>query len=447
MTKILYKGAGAWVKSSCDPLVQARAKRTVYVSKSGGADGDGSIGKPLDSIQKAIDLLQDSGEVVILDSGWYRESVNIETNGLIRISSAKKSRAKIIGSDQLDVSKTEGYTKVYQANLAEKPIGLWDGSIRGKPGIFEWGTPSFEIDPSEYHPLQRGFSHFLPYTQLFEADSIADVENNNATWFWEDGVIYFSATDGGDATLKQYEARVRNTLKHDAGSLILDRIDILFCVDDPGFRSRGASVVRYNCMSLGNYGGGFSDGAAVTVAYHDIAHGNGVDGISATTYNAVTTDPLMEYTTQAIYFDPWAAKNSDDGCSFHMRGTCTIFGGLIEYNVKGGVIHVSGGGGTCYNTISRGGHKNGFTTAGEALDGRTKSTLVCHNTISVGNRYNYHAAPGNVLLECHNTKSFDAELSGYHSHVSSKLVAYDCKNKGGLDKSGNVTVINSDNLT
>ena len=262
------------------------------------------------------------------------------------------------------------------------------------------------------------------------------------------GIIYFAATDGSDATLKQYEARVRRTFTHSVGEIECHAVDFMFCSDDAGFTSTGMSIKRTSCLALGNYGTGFADYANSTVTYQDISLNNGIDGISAQSNNYVGKENLQA-ATQAVYCDPWSALNYDDGMSFHRRGTCTVYGGLMEQNVKGGVIHASGGGGTCYNTICRDGHTYGFSAGGVATDGRVKSSLICISTISDNNTYNYHAGSGDAETHCYNTLGINPTNTSYLGELG-KVYLYDAKHIGDADKvklGANVFIQNSTVVT
>ncbi|MGT2584321.1 hypothetical protein [Acinetobacter baumannii] len=422
---------------------------SLFVAKTGNDNNDG-VNAPLLTIQAAINKLKSTGGTVIIkDSEWYRETVNIDSPHKIRIASQFGHRAKIVGSDRLVVTKTTGMTKVYQAPLATKPKGVGDGlGYWGQAMIAEWGTPYRPI--TKFHALQRGYSHFLPYTPMFEATSKAELDTSegNGKWFWEGGIIYFAATDGGDATLKQYEARVRKTFTHSVGEIECHAVDFMFCSDDAGFTSTGMSIKRTSCLAIGNYGTGFADYANSTVAHQDISLNNGIDGISAQSNNYVGKENLQA-ATSAVYYDPWSALNYDDGVSFHRRGTCTVYGGLIEQNVKGGVIHASGGGGTCYNTICRDGHTYGFSAGGVATDGRVKSTLICISTISDNNTNNYHAGSGDAETHCYNTLGINPTNTSYLGELG-KVYLYDAKHVGdpAKAKSGaNVFIQNSSVVT
>lgn len=425
-------------------------KNLYYVSKNGSDSNKGNELLPFLTIQKAIDSIiasKKTGRAIINDNGWYRETVTNPSDLHIEIVAIRNKRPSIVGSDQLAVTKTANYTKVYQAPLATKPVGM--GGARGKPLIAEWGTPYSVILDEDVHSVQRGDSYRLPFTPMYEAASLAELDtpNGNGKWWWESGVIYFSATDGSDATLKQYEARVRPCFTHSNGTMRLRGIDFLFS-SAGGAVFNSAGVVRDDCRVFGSYSNGFSDNANSTMSRFDVAVFNGNDGFNGTVPESSTVGTTnAETTIRAVYFEPYGALNGDDGISFHIHGTCDIWGGLFEYNTKAGVVHVTGGGGNCYSTISRG-QTNGFYTATSALGSRNKSSMHCHNTIAEKNTYDYRAAD-DADLYCVGTYSDNPTGYGYYQTGTGKIVCKNAKYRGDASKMkyGNVVVENFETVT
>lgn len=426
----------------------ANSPSIVYVAKHGNDTNSGLLyTTPFLTIQAAVDAIEASGGIIEIAGGEYRESVDISSSAHVWLRSKKDQRVKIFGSDQLTVTKTSGFTQVYQAPLANKPKGI--GAGRGLPVIFEWGAPSKAIAENERHFLHRGHTHRLPYTGMFEAASKADLDTvgGRGKWFWESGIIYFAATDGGDATTKRYEARVRNTLKHSNGSIRLTRIDTYFSSSEGGLFS-GVSTQREDCKTFGNYYNGFSDNANTTLSYRDESGGNGNDGFNGTVtaYNDSNDDTTR---LEAVYFDPYGHDNGDDGLSYHYRGDVTIYGGLFEYNTKADVVHVTGAACVCYNTVARG-TLNGFyaATATTGDTTRVKTSFRCVNTIAYNNTYSYRAAD-DAVLDCVDAKAFNPTGYGYYQTGAGTLNAIDCKYVGdsAKAKSGNVSVTTTNALT
>ena len=419
---------------------------TAYVKKTGSDSNDGSLVAPFLTIQKAIDVISSTGgTVIVLDSEAYREALLINTPEHIKITTTSGNRVNIFGSAELVVTKTAGFTKVYQAPLATKPVGM--GGAKGKPAIFEWGTPSKLIPDGERHFLQRGLTHRLPYTELNEVATKAELDSVNGKWFWEAGIIYFSATDGSDATLKRYEARMRYSLTHMTGSIELDRVSVWFSSLN-GMTLRGTSTVRKSCTAYGSRQDGFSDCANTTVGYRDIAGGNGNDGFNATVAD-FTTNPEVNDRLEQVYFDPYGHDNGDDGISCHYRSDSTVYGGCFEYNTKADVVHVTGSNSVCYNTQTRGTAKGFYIASAPVGDvSRVKTTMRCVNTKSYNNGYAYIASANSELI-CDNAVAINPTLLGYFQSGDGAIYANDCKYIGDplKQKSGNVVINNSDLLT
>lgn len=417
-----------------------------FVAKTGNDSNKGTANAPFLTIQKAVSSLPVNGGIVEVSGGVYRETVTSSSKGNVWIRSKRNERAMIFGSNQLVVTKTSGYTQVYQAALAAKPVGMGGG--RGKPVIFEFGTPSKPILDSERHHLHRSRTHRLPYTEMFEAATKAELDTTEGKgkWFWESGVIYFAATDGGDATLKQYEARMRATLIQTDGVLHLTRVDTFFSTAEGGLFS-GILVDREDCRTFGNYFNGWSDNCNITKSLYDEGGGNGNDGMNGTVTVYNVPDVNTRFT--AHYVEPYCHDNGDDGLSYHYRGNVRISGGLCEYNTKADVVHVTGATCVCDGTESNA-TLNGFYAATTATGDteRTASYFKCINTKARNNTYSYRAAD-DAIMYCENTKAINPTGYGYYQTGTGAINAEDCKYTGNPAKmkSGTVNVTNHNALT
>ena len=417
-----------------------------FVAKTGSDSNKGTASAPFLTIQKAVSSLPVNGGIVEVSGGVYRETVTSSSKGNVWIRSKRNERAMIFGSNQLVVTKTSGYTQVYQAALAAKPVGMGGG--RGNPVIFEFGTPSKPILDSERHHLHRSRTHRLPYTEMFEAASLAELDTagGRGKWWWDAGVIYFAAKDGSDATLKQYEARMRPTLIQTDGVLHLTRVDTFFSTAEGGLFS-GILVDREDCRTFGNYFNGWSDNCNITKSLYDEGGGNGNDGMNGTVTVYNVPDVNTRFT--AHYIDPHCHDNGDDGLSYHYRGNVRIDGGLCEFNTKADVVHVTGATCVCDGTVSQG-TLNGFYAATTATGDteRSKTFFKCINTKARNNTYSYRAAD-DAVMECENTKAINPTGYGYYQTGAGAINALDCKYSGepSKKKSGTVNVTNTESLT
>lgn len=274
---------------------------------------------------------------------------------------------------------------------------------------------------------------------MFEAANKAELDTvgGKGKWFWEGGIIYFAATDGSDATLKQYEARVRPTIIQTGGVLHMTRIDAFFSTTEGG-QFNGILMDREDCRAFGNYFNGWSDNCNITKSLYDEAGGNGNDGMNGTVtiYNVADVNTRLT----ALYIEPYVHDNGDDGLSYHYRSNVRISGGYGEYNTKADFVHVTGATCVCDGTESNG-TMNGFYIATTATGDseRTASYFKCINTTARNNTYSYRAADDAVMY-CDNTKAVNPTGFGYYQTGTGALYAEDCKYSGaaGKMKSGNV---------
>ena len=422
------------------------ADNIFFVSSAGSDSNKGTKTNPFLTLQKAFDSLPEQGGIVEMSGGVYRKPATMNSKGNVWVRSKRNERAIIFGSDQLVVAKTVGYTQVYQAPLVAKPVGMGGG--RGKPVIFEFGTLSKPILPADRQHLHKSATHRLPYTEMFEATSLAELDTvgGRGKWWWESGIIYFAATDGGDAILKQYEARMRPTLIQTDGVLHLTRIDTFFSTIEGG-QFNGVMVDREDCRTFGNYFNGWSDNCNITKGLYDVAGGNGNDGINGT----VTSYNVADVNTRLIahYVEPHVHDNGDDGLSYHYRGNVRISGGVGESNTKADFVHVTGATCVCDGTVSQN-TLNGFYAATTATGDteRTSSYFKCINTKARNNTYSYRAAD-DAVMECENTKAINPTGYGYYQTGAGAINALDCKYSGdpSKKKSGTVNVTNTESLT
>lgn len=422
--------------------------KTVYVDQSGSDDGTGAPSSPFKTINRALSEIQAGGGIVELGGGDYREAVVASSPEHVWIRSKQGERANIFGSEQLVVTKTAGYTQVYQAPLAAKPVGM--GAPRGLPVIFEWGTPSKPIPADERHPAQRGRSHRLPYTEMFEAESLAalDTVDGLGKWWWDAGVIYFAATDGGDAREGRYEARARRAFAQGAGGLRLSRVDVYFS-SSYGASFGGDLAVTEDVRVLGSFHNGFYHSSGVWHSFRDEAGGNGNDGFNGTVTNRVGEYDDSGDRITAFLYDPYGHDNGDDGTSYHYRSDQTLYGGLFEHNTKADVVHVTGASVTCFDTVVRGGIHGFYTSSAPDNDlSRVVTSLRCVGTVAINNQYSYRAGSG-CYMECSNAVAVNPSVRGYAQSGDGVLVARNSKYTGdpAKMKDGNVEVINDGALT
>lgn len=414
-----------------------------YVSKAGSDANTGTKEAPFLTIQRAVDSAVGGGTVIVLDDEPYRESIITDSAAQITIKAVRNKRVNLFGSDKLVVTKTAGFTNIYQAPLVTKPVGMGVG--RAQPIIAEWGTPSKVIPDAERHFLQRGKAHRLPYTEMFEVATKAELDTTNGAWFWEAGVIYLSATDGGDATTKRYEARVRPTFTNSNGSVKLVNVTSWFS-SFYGFEHTGVLTERINCEVFGSRHNGFADYANDTISHNDRAGGCGNDGFNGTVQVADISLAESGTRLRATYFDPYGHDCGDDGISFHYRSDAIVYGGLFEHNVSSNVTHVTGAACACYNTVTHGSLYGFFANTAPSLDTeRNVTTFRLVNTVASGAAINYRVGK-DAHMECTNTLSINPSTMGYMRSDTGVMLLRNARNIGDPLKisSGNPTIQNGD---
>lgn len=414
-----------------------------YVSKAGSDANTGTKEAPFLTIQRAVDSAVGGGTVIVLDDEPYRESIITDSAAQITIKAVRNKRVNLFGSDKLVVTKTAGFTNIYQAPLVTKPVGMGVG--RAQPIIAEWGTPSKVIPDAERHFLQRGKAHRLPYTEMFEVATKAELDTTNGAWFWEAGVIYLSATDGGDATTKRYEARVRPTFTNSNGSVKLVNVTSWFS-SFYGFEHTGVLTERVNCEVFGSRHNGFADFANNTISHNDRSGGCGNDGFNGTVQVADISLAESGTRLRATYFDPYGHDCGDDGISFHYRSDAIVYGGLFEHNVSSNVTHVTGAACACYNTVTHGSVYGFFANTAPSLDTeRNVTTFRLVNTVASGAAINYRVGK-DAHMECTNTLSINPSTMGYMRSDTGVMLLRNARNIGDPLKisSGNPTIQNGD---
>lgn len=428
----------------------ATVAQTVYVSPTGSDLNSGAIGSPLASISAAVAKVSPIGRVIVRE-GDYAAGASVTGCTDIDISAAPNERVRIIlGTPLSGITKTAGRTKVYQANLAVKP-NKW---------IWEHDTPdtSTLIAPADRLALQRGRACRLPSTRLDEVTSIAEIDaSGSPAWFWQDGVIYFSASDGGDASTRNYRVPTTNNGAVFGGtgveSVTLRGISVWYA-GIYGFDAR--NLVRWEAENCGAFCGqlnGFSrDDTRFSVERYCEAAGNAGDGFNAHRYTGnVHHEPVI-----STSYDNWSHDNYDDGDSYHEDCIGTYFGGLYEYNGDRGIATAYGAHTTAYNTVSRyngqidtlGGE--GFCAIGAvapADDNGVGTQMECYNCQAYGNSFNYRTNAPDASMSIIDSKAGDA-LSVHYANTDGSMRLMDCSTFGtGVVKTGTVSVQNTTVVT
>lgn len=436
------------------PAESSTATSVAYVSTTGDDTNDGSYYFPLATVEAAIDAMSGNG-IVVIRGGDYSESVSIAAGRNLSIRAFPQERVRfLMGTEITGVSKTGGYTKVYSGALAVAPT----------VHIFEHETPEGEISDAERHSLNGGRSHRLFSTRLWPVASIAEVDSATAPSWYHDGsgTIYFSASDGGDATTNTYYSP--SSVDGFGSGISATNIEIQgieVWYGAYGFRmSDCGSYTLRDVIAFGSGQSGIVGSKSTGTEIRCESAASGTDGVN--THGQTTTAEATTRNSTYVKIDLWCHDNYDDGTSIHERCRETIIGGLFEYNGDRGVVPAFGAHSTVYNAVARFNGQNtpsdtitgeGFAVVGDPVagEGGDGTQMECHGCISEGNNYGFasHAATG--VVRAYGCRSIGNAIAGYSADYGTTYV-YDCLESGsGAAKSetnsGSVTVSNGTLVT
>lgn len=435
------------------------AYNIVYMATTGNDSNDGKAkSRPVLSLQKAISLAAPRGQIIISEGDYEFNSDGATWAGVseLNIEAEYNARVRFISNNKLTgITKTAGYTKVYQAPLLASgwnpPRGNW---------IWHHDVPDPRtlIPAAERVALQRGQTHRLLSTKIEKVASIAAIEAATVpSWYHdtENNTIYFSIWNGASALgadiripSSRYSAMYGGT---GTEKIKLVGIDVLYAGNNGVGAQRLISIETQNCRFMFNKdnGAAYDDSKFIITRYNDYA-GNGGDGGNVHCYQPNTYQMPVVY--QA--YDIWSHDNGDDGDSMHEICLGTYWGGLYEYNGDRGIATAYGAHSDAHNTMARyngqidqvGGE--GFAALGTlSTDTGVGTQFNCYNCISIGNRYNYSTTEATSSMSAYKCLSRDATDVGYRAGGSSVMNAYDCKTfNDAVAKTGTVNIMNSTTL-
>lgn len=431
----------------------------IYMSKTGSDLNDGKAkSRAVASMAKAISLASPRGQIIVAEGDYEYTSDGFTWAGVseLNIEAERNARVRFITNNKLSgITKTAGYTKVYQAPLLSSgwnpPRGNW---------IWHHDSPDPRslISPSERLALQRGQTHRLLSTKIEKVNSIAEIESATVPKWYHDttnNTIYFSIWGGDDATTADIRIPSSRYSPFYGGTgtekIRMIGIDALYAGNNGISAQRLISVEIQNCRCMFNKdnGAAYDDSKFIIARYNEYA-GNEWDGGNVHCYQS------NNYQMPVVYqaFDIWSHDNGDDGDSMHEICLGTYWGGLYEYNGDRGIATAYGAHATAYSTHARYNGKidpvggEGFAALGQlSTDTGVGTQMDCYNCISIGNRYNYMATLSSSTVNAYNCTSRDAFGVGYFGD-SGTVNAYDCKTTGdAVVKSGIVNIKNSDILS
>jgi hypothetical protein len=387
------------------PTVTA-APVTVYVGPNGNNAAAGTLAAPMATIQAAINKLGGNGTVVLL-RGTYTNAQRINPTtitGKVQLvgergtGTAYDSYPVIyLASKVAGITKTPGFTKVYQANVAGLPA-LADFNWAYQDGVAD---PRTAIAVADRSPQHRGRSHRLHWaTRLIKTAAttlnaaLAEIEAagaNDPRAFVDNGVLYFSVVGGGDATnadiyLDAAGGLFPGAARESCGEIELQNLEV---------RYGGVSLVPFRRAQVDElfvFGARLNalDYSTLSIGTLECACAGSAGGLLGDGLNGHNGAKLLSVS------DYYGHDCRDDGYSDHEGCTTRwLGGGLVEFNGGTGCAPAYGADDVIANVVSRknqqrgtykkaGMYVTGDPTASGAADGGYDTHAVFLHCISIG---------------------------------------------------------------
>jgi len=447
--------------------------RTVVVASTGSDTAYGSRFTPMKTLQAALlnPRLLNGGEIWIADSAEYAQgttstAITNKFGPLFIGAYSGESPLLTCGTKLSSITKTGGYSKVYQCSLVATP------TAGGR--LYEHLVPDQRtaIAISDRLALQKGRATRNPSSAINAAASIADIDaapDDDPRWFWTGGTLYFSIYGGGDATAADIRVPFSNSLLINsvpAGMLRLEMANLQFLYGRLNLANLAALKMWDVMAGASNTGELLSyDNCGHIETWNLECWGSANDGANGHD----TRDP-NRCQSQVIHNHPWLHDNIGDGESDHENFLSRMIGGLLEFNGKAGMVPANGCHATAHGVIARnngllvpnGGGGFAITNAVLERDKGIGTQFDLFDCVSIGNPYNFMCGPDNIggggtggqtdvnhRMTLTNCASIDASIAGYFARVGG-LIAINSTHMGtGLakqEKDGGVITVHTGTL-
>jgi hypothetical protein len=349
----------------------------VFVAPSGGSDlNNGTYDFPLATIVEAKHRTKGKGWITLKNGDYFDQTLTFQ--GGIRLRAENNNRARLIyGVRFSSATLTAGTTKVYEVPYAT--------TLNSNYVLWQHDTvdPATAITASDSLPLQRGLGHRLPSCKSTWLGSVALLEatdNTRSNFFWSGGTLYFTLKAG--TNLVDNPIVIPQNL-YIGGASGYENVELLNI--DVLYRGISLSGTQYKANEVTNLfsGGiaGFQYGNSVGGIFtrcraggvHYVLGAGAGDGFNGT--NGAPTSPTSKITTN-ISYDCWAHDNNDDGDSLHNHGENSIFGGLYENNIGGGIAAASGGHMSVNGAVIKNNGGVGVGATGTVTDGGAFTNIL-----------------------------------------------------------------------
>lgn len=341
--------------------------------------------------------------IIRIKGGTYRETVNLDTIGDLRIESMDNNQVFVSGGEILSGwTKTAGYDNVYQISYSKAiPQTTQDSRKR----IFEHGRESVEIPAEKYHPLQKGLKKVMPYTEITEVTTITLCNSTPGTFFYSGGILYIHTNDSVNPNTSgfSYENAVRpNTTwgtTRTGRKVELNNITFLYSSND-GCHIYGRHVIRHNVCVFGSASEGINDDNCTGYSFGDEVGGAGADAINGHNLNYNLID--IRYRQYAFYYFNVYVHDSDGDCiSHHERSMIFIQNILGERCKRRGAIPFGGSAMTIQTGRFRDNLMEGCMAQNNADDNNSgKVTTFLHliNVVCENHTVNFRTTEGATII-------------------------------------------------
>lgn len=435
----------------------------VFVSLSGSDDtGDGSVSKPFQTVNKALEELKGIGKVYIGGGVRYGEQINaskVVDIELIGSDNEQHNRTEFYFGQKLSgITKTAGKNKTYQCalDISSQPNVIWLDNV---------ADIETKILPEHRHPLSRGREHRLWCTKIYAtkaqqstSTALDEIENTRIPLCYysvSEKVMYFSLPENTEVSTASIYVAMNNNLGlfnnkssiwSPKGLIKLTNIHVRYGgIDTRGF----VKAQQLNCSNIG------APANAFDVSWHDDL--NLCEAAGAGSGNIVNGDGF-----NATQKADWTHSNcyahdcNDDGFSSHQN--CVEVGNnpIAEFNGGAGLCPSYGAQATYNNPITICNsintrvaiEKRGGITCIQSPrleDNGVITDCTAHNGLSIGDKNSYWddglEGGQQAQLTTYNCISINPVEYGF-----ANLRAINCKHggRGTSKKPGVVTITLSD---
>ena len=412
-----------------------------YISPDGSDDvGDGTSENPFVTVNKA---LSSNASKVMVKQGIYTQTIdfaNAKHGSVSIVPYDTTGRVVFVHPDAFITSSEQavrGYYNVYSCN--------YNKSIHEEIRLYQDGVPDADtlISDAERNPYERGQAYRCLDTKIVPCssnnlnDALTEIENSKTYKYYHDtsnGVLYFSrpkTVTMNQPIMQSYPAGYIFANQSRALEVSIYGIECKYM----RFNAAGAIFHVEDCKVANVYGaGGFIYDCGLSTEFVRCeasgtyyANGGG-DGFNGHSYSE--GDTFSKQTTCRLV-DCWSHDNMDDGYSDHERSETEIYGGLFEYNGKGGVTPSFGSHCACYNVVSRKNY-SGFLYCGEATqeEGGKYGQMLCVMCLAEDNidpslGYGFGVSQNGNRAKLINCKSIGNKI-GYYCGSDTILELIDC---------------------